>query len=127
MPEEKEWEEIDSKPFDTVEEAIAANTPPGASFPLAAHPDAINTSTCDFHGTSSPSDSTYATFESSLVGPRGNSGRTIQNQVEYHQVGGASVVIIEDSRITQHHWYGCQDRAAAHQRRAHSYLLGLSQ
>ena len=97
----------------TIEEAIEANTPMGASSPLDAHPDAINTTSCDYHGPTSPYDPIYSIFESSLVGPRGNGGRTIRNQVEYHQVGGASVVIIEDGHITQHHWYGCQDRAAA--------------
>ena len=71
------------------------------------HPDAINTATCDYHDTTSPYSATYADFASNLTGPKGNTGLTIQNQVEYHHVGGASVVIIEDGNITQHHWYGC--------------------
>ncbi|MCY1075112.1 serine hydrolase domain-containing protein [Archangium lansingense] len=78
-----------------------------------AHPDARNTATCNYHGTTSPSDATYAKFASSLVGLKGNKGLTLQSQVEYHHVGGASVVIIENGAITQHHWYGCQDRPAA--------------
>lgn len=65
---------------------------------------------CDFHDTRSPYSASYDTFEHSLVGPRGNSGLSLQNQVERHQVGGASVAIIENFRITQHHWYGCRDR-----------------
>ena len=80
---------------------------------IPAHPAARNTATCNFHGTAFPEDSKYKTFASSLVGPKGNTGLSIQNQVEYHHVGGASVVIIENGKITQHHWYGCQDRAAA--------------
>jgi CubicO group peptidase (beta-lactamase class C family) len=97
----------------TIEEAIEENTPAGAESPFDAHPDGINTSVCNFHGTRSPTSSTYAAFETSLVGPRGNGGRSIQNQVEYHQVGGASIVIIEGGAIAEHHWYGCADRAAA--------------
>jgi len=83
---------------------------------IPAHPDARNTVTCNYHGTTSPHDATYAAFASSLVGPKGNKG-LIQKQVEYHNVGGASVVIIENGAITQHHWYGCQDRPAAKRRR----------
>jgi CubicO group peptidase (beta-lactamase class C family) len=89
------------------------NNGPGTDSPIDPHPDAINTATCDYHGTTSPYSATYADFESSLTGPKGSTGLTIQNQVEYHHVGGASVVIIEDGNITQHHWYGCRDRAAA--------------
>jgi CubicO group peptidase (beta-lactamase class C family) len=77
------------------------------------HLDAINTITCNYHGTTSPTSVTYTAFASSLVGPKGNTGLTMQNQVEHHHVGGASVVIIEKGKITQHHWYGCRDRRAA--------------
>ncbi len=80
--------------------------------PWDHHPDALNTELCSHHGTSSPWDQTYTEFEASLIGPRGNT-RTIEQQVELHQVGGASVVIIEDGAITQHHWYGCRDRKLA--------------
>jgi CubicO group peptidase (beta-lactamase class C family) len=97
----------------TIEDTVEENTPPGSSSPLDPHPDALNTSTCDYHGTASPYNATYADFASSLTGPKGSTGLTIQNQVEYHHVGGASVVIIEDGNITQHHWYGCRDRATA--------------
>jgi CubicO group peptidase (beta-lactamase class C family) len=51
---------------------------------------------------------------------------TIQNQVEYHQVGGASIVIIEDGNITQHHWYGCRDRAAASRTTANTIYQAAS-
>ena len=91
-----------------------------------AHPDARNTATCLFHGTTSPSDATYAAFAASLVGPKGNKGLTIQGQVEYHHVGGASVVIIENGAITQHHWYGCQDRAAARRTTANTIYQAAS-
>jgi len=110
----------------TIEDIIEENTPPGSSSPLDPHPDALNTSTCDYHGTTSPYDTTYASFESSLVGPKGNIGRTIQNQVELHQVGGASVVIIENGSITQHHWYGCQDRPAARRTTANTTYQAAS-
>src|SRR5262245_38764111 len=94
--------------------------------PIDPHPDAINTATCNFHSTTSPYDATYANFESSLTGPRGSTGLTIQNQVEYHQVGGVSVVIIENGNITQHHWYGCQDRAAARRTTANTIYQAAS-
>jgi CubicO group peptidase (beta-lactamase class C family) len=93
---------------------------------IPAHPDARNTAACNFHGTTSPSDATYAAFASSLVGPKGNKGLTIQSQVEYHHVGGASVVIIENGAITQHHWYGCQDRAAARRTTANTIYAAAS-
>lgn len=80
--------------------------------PPDPHPDPVNTAACKSHGTSSPYDPTYAAFESSLVGPRGGSGLTIEDQVEFHHLGGASISIIEGGQITQNHWYGCRDRAA---------------
>lgn len=93
---------------------------------IPAHPEPRNTAACNFHGTTSPYDATYAAFASSLVGPKGNKGLTIQNQVEYHHVGGASVVIIENGAITQHHWYGCQDRAAARRTTANTIYQAAS-
>jgi CubicO group peptidase (beta-lactamase class C family) len=93
---------------------------------IPAHPDARNTATCNYHGTTSPYDATYAGFASSLVGPKGNKGLTIQNQVEYHNVGGASVVIIENGAIKQHHWYGCQDRPAAKRTTANTIYQAAS-
>ncbi len=95
--------------------ALAHAAPPsGLDLPTVVdpHPPAINTATCDFHGTSSPYSAKYGDLETSLVGPRGNI-RNLQAQVETHQVGGASVVVIEDGAITQHHWYGCRDRKRA--------------
>jgi len=80
---------------------------------IPAHPDARNTATCNYHGFTTSADTKYKAFASGLVGPKGNKSLTIQSQVEYHHVGGASVVVIENGAITQHHWYGCQDRAAA--------------
>lgn len=93
---------------------------------IPAHPDARNTATCSFHGTTSASDAKYAAFASGLVGPKGNKSLTIQGQVEYHHVGGASVVIIENGAITQHHWYGCQDRAAARRTTANTVYQAAS-
>lgn len=110
----------------TIEDVIEENTPPGSSSPFGPHPDAFNTATCDYHGTTSPYDTKYAAFESSLVGPKGNPGLTIRNQGEYHHVGGASVVIIEDGHITQHHWYGCQDRPAARRTTANTIYQAAS-
>jgi CubicO group peptidase (beta-lactamase class C family) len=93
---------------------------------LIPHPEARNTAICNYHGTTTPGDTKYAAFASSLVGPRGSKGLTIQNQVEYHHVGGASVVIIENGAITQHHWYGCQDRAAARRTSANTVYQAAS-
>jgi CubicO group peptidase (beta-lactamase class C family) len=93
---------------------------------IPAHPDARNTAVCNYHGTTSPSDTKYAAFASSLVGPKGNKGLTLRSQVEYHHVGGASVVIIENGAITQHHWYGCQDRAAARRTTANTVYQAAS-
>ena len=95
-------------------------------FGIDPHPDAINTATCNYYGTTSAYDATYTNFESSLTGPRGSTGLTIQNQVEYHHVGGTSVVIIEDGNITQHHWYGCRDRAAASRTTANTIYQAAS-
>ena len=83
----------------TIEDTVEENAPPGSSSPLDPHPDALHTSTCDYHGTTSPYDTTRADFESSLVGPKGSTGLTMQNQVEDHHVGGASVVIIIDTLL----------------------------
>jgi CubicO group peptidase (beta-lactamase class C family) len=66
---------------------------------------------CDYHGTNSPSDPVYTAFETDLEGARGYK-RTIRQQVNTHEVGGVSIAIIEDGRVTQHHWYGCEDRKA---------------
>ena len=93
---------------------------------IPAHPEARNTATCLFHSTTSPYDATYAAFTASLVGPKGNKGLAIQSQVEYHHVGGASVVIIENGAITQHHWYGCQDRPAAKRTTANTIYQAAS-
>lgn len=93
---------------------------------IPAHPDARNTAVCDYHGTASPSDAKYAAFASGLVGPKGNKSLTLQGQVEYHHVGGASVVIIQNGAITQHHWYGCQDRAAARRTTANTVYQAAS-
>ncbi len=102
------------------------NNGSGADSPLDPHPDAINTATCDYHGATSPYNATYANFASSLTGPKGGTGLTIQNQVEYHQVGGASVVIVEGGNITQHHWYGCRNRATASRTTANTIYQAAS-
>ena len=78
-----------------------------------AHPDAMNTATCNFHGTASPADANYTKFATSLTGPRGRKGLSLQSQVEQHHAGAVSVAIIENGVVTQHHWYGCRDRASA--------------
>jgi CubicO group peptidase (beta-lactamase class C family) len=93
---------------------------------IPAHPDARNTAACNFHGSTTTADSKYTTFASGLVGPKGNKSLTIQGQVEYHHVGGASVVIIENGIITQHHWYGCQDRPAARRTTANTVYQAAS-
>ena len=104
-----------------------AQPPAGLDLPSIGdpHPDAINTATCDFHGTTSPYDATYDNFATSLVGPRGNT-KSLQELVELHQVGGASVVIVEDGAITQHHWYGCRDRKAASRTTANTLYQAAS-
>jgi len=104
-----------------------AAPPPGLDLPIPGdpHPPALNTATCAYHGTTSPADATYATFAASLVGPRGNT-RNLQDQIELHQVGGASVVIIEAGAITQHHWYGCRDRKRASRTTANTLYQAAS-
>jgi CubicO group peptidase (beta-lactamase class C family) len=54
----------------------------------------------------------YEDFESNLVGPLGACNRTIEQQIDIHQVGGVSVVIIENGEITRHHVYGHRDKKA---------------
>ena len=73
----------------------------------------MNTATCNFHGTASPADANYTKFATSLTGPRGRKGLSLQSQVEQHHAGAVSVAIIENGVVTQHHWYGCRDRASA--------------
>lgn len=102
------------------------DTPGSLEDVIPAHPDARNTAVCNYHDTTSPSDAKYAAFAASLVGPKGNKGLTLQSQVEYHHVGGASVVIIQNGAITQHHWYGCHDRAAARRTTANTVYQAAS-
>jgi hypothetical protein len=64
----------------TIEDTVEENAPPGSSSPLDPHPDARHTSICDYHGTTSPYDTTRADFESSLAGPKRSTGLTMQNQ-----------------------------------------------
>lgn len=80
--------------------------------PSNPHPPALNTATCDYHGTTSPYDADYADFEDALEGPSADL-TSIRARLEKHQVGGTSVAIIEAGRVTQVHWYGCRDRKRA--------------